>query len=305
MTRRITAIGRAWFSVLAFVTAGAFAAQAAEFDRPSTDGTMTDAMKVACTAEKSPKIKDILERSTLNWALGLAPPFGFRQQDGSYGGIEVDNALELAHMLGVEAEIQDFDYNLLPTALVTGQADIIGAELFITDQRKKAIDYSDVYFVAGQLFFVLKDSDFHTVEDLNSPNNRFIHELGGGQVEMAEKLTPEAPITLVPKRGIFLVGYDFIKAGEADSTAYEGHYYPVFKKHYPDLVAIGKEGRIEEAPADPDKMLYPFDIGFGLPKGDPGWKACIDAYVADLLDSGRLQERINYWAVSMGSATTE
>jgi|SaaInl4_135m_RNA_FD_contig_31_1658722_length_1089_multi_6_in_0_out_0_1 ABC-type amino acid transport substrate-binding protein len=305
MTRRIWKIGQVWFSMLAFLTVGMFAAQAAEFDRPSTDGSMTDAMKAACTADKSPKIKQILDRGKLSWALGLAPPFGFRQQDGNYGGIEVDNARELAHMLGVEVDIQDYDYNLLPTAIATGQADIIGAELFITEQRAKVIDYSDVYFVAGQLFFVLKDSKFNTVEDLNSPDNRFIHEIGGGQVEMAEKLTPNAPIRLVPKRGIFLVGYDFIKAGEADSTAFEGHYYPVFKKEYPDLVAIGKEGRIEDAPADPEKMLYPFDIGFGLPKGDAGWKACIDAYVADLLNSGRLQDRINYWAVSMGSATTE
>ena len=305
MNKRIRRLGRAWFSVLALITIGTFAARAAEFDRPSTEQPMTDAMKAACTAEASPKIEQVLERGTLNWALGLAPPFGFRQQDGSYGGIEVDNARELAHMLGVEVDIQDYDYNLLPTALTTGQADIIGAELFITEQRMKVIDYSDVYFVAGQLFFVLEDSKFHTVEDLDSPDNRFVHEIGGGQVEMAEKLTPNAPIRLVPKRGIFLVGYDFIKAGEADSTAYEGHYYPVFRKEYPDLVAIGKEGRIDEAPADPEKMLYPFDIGFGLPKGDPGWKACINAYVADLLDSGRLQDRINYWAVSMGSATTE
>ncbi len=305
MTSRISRLGRAWVSILALITAGTLSAGAAEFERPSTEQPITDVMKAACTAEASPKIKEVLERGTLNWALGLAPPFGFRQQDGSYGGIEVDNARELAHMLGVEVDIQDYDYNLLPTAVTTGQADIIGAELFITEQRMKVIDYSDVYFVAGQLFFVLRDSKFHTVEDLDSPDNRFIHEIGGGQVEMAEKLTPNAPIRLVPKRGIFLVGYDFIKAGEADSTAYEGHYYPVFRKEYPDLVAIGKEGRIGEAPADPEKMLYPFDIGFGLPKGDPGWKACINAYVADLLDSGRLQNRINYWAVSMGSATTE
>ncbi len=287
---------------LLFLVGSLCTVQAGDFDRPSTKGSIPSALKQACTAEKSPMIETIKDRGTLNWALGLSPPFGFRQSDGSYGGIEVDNAHELAHFLGVKVSIKDYDYNLLPTALVTGQADIIGAQLFNTATRRKVIDFSDTYFVAGQLFFVLESSKFHTLEDLNSPDNRFIHELGAGQVDMAKELIPNAPIRLVPKRGQFLVGYEFIKSGESDSTAYEGHYYPVFKEQYPELIAIGVNGRISDAPAKNEEMVYPFDIGFGVPKTDPGWKACINAFVEDLLTTGRLADRITYWADSMGSS---
>ena len=124
---------------LLFLVGSLCTVQAGDFDRPSTKGSIPSALKQACTAEKSPMIKTIKDRGTLNWALGLSPPFGFRQSDGSYGGIEVDNAHELAHFLGVKVSIKDYDYNLLPTALVTGQADIIADDVVIVFRSVEAL----------------------------------------------------------------------------------------------------------------------------------------------------------------------
>jgi ABC-type amino acid transport substrate-binding protein len=42
-------------------------------------------------------------------------------------------------------------------------------------------------------------------------------------------------------------------------------------------------------------VLDPFDVAFGLPKGDGGWRDCVDAWVQNLLDSGRTSERLDYW----------
>jgi ABC-type amino acid transport substrate-binding protein len=42
-------------------------------------------------------------------------------------------------------------------------------------------------------------------------------------------------------------------------------------------------------------VLDPFDVAFGLPKGDDRWRACINTWVRDLLDSGRMAERLDYW----------
>jgi polar amino acid transport system substrate-binding protein len=275
--------------------------KAGGFVRPATNGAVPEAVKTACTADKSPKIRSILDRGQLNWALGIAPPFGLKDPQGKYIGIEVDNANELAHYLGVKVNIHDYDYNFLPTAIVSGQADIIGAELFHTAPRAEVVDFSDFYFVAGQLFFVLQDSPWQTIDGLNSPDNTFVHEIGGGQVELAKKLLPKAPIKTVPKRGQILVGYEFMKNGQGDSTAFEGHYWPVLHKQYPDLVAIGSSGRITDTSGDwASQEVEPFDIGFGLPKNDAGWKACVNAYVHDLLDTGRLRDRITYWTAYIG-----
>lgn len=272
----------------------------AEFARPATDGPVPDSVKAACTAEKSATIKAVQERGELNWALGIAAPFGFRQSSGEYGGIEVDNASEFAHFLGVKANITDYDYGLLPPALASGKADIIGAQLYVTDERKKVIDFSDAYFSAGQVFYVLKGSKWQTVTDLNSPDNRFVNELGAGQVELAKKLIPLAPQQLVPKRGQMLVGYDFMKGGQADSTMLDAFLFGALKAQYPDLEVIGNNGRSAEPPVSTEAMIEPFDVAFGVRKDDPGFKDCVDAYVADLLSSGRLLQRIDYWAETFG-----
>jgi ABC-type amino acid transport substrate-binding protein len=42
-------------------------------------------------------------------------------------------------------------------------------------------------------------------------------------------------------------------------------------------------------------MLDPFDVAFGLPKGDERWRGCVNAWVHDLLASGRMTERLDYW----------
>jgi len=55
-------------------------------------------------------------------------------------------------------DIAEYSYDVLPEALVTGQADIVGAELFVTDERKKLVDFSSPYYQSGQLFYVLKSS---------------------------------------------------------------------------------------------------------------------------------------------------
>jgi hypothetical protein len=36
-------------------------------------------------------------------------------------------------------------------------------------------------------------------------------------------------------------------------------------------------------------------VAFGLPKGDERWRGCVKAWVHDLLASGRMTERLDYW----------
>ena len=63
----------------------------------------------------------------------------------------------------------------------------------------------------------------------------------------------------------------------------------------PPLAAIGLNGRVAGERASSEDVLDPFDVAFGLPKGDDRWRACINAWVRDLLDSGRMAERLDYW----------
>ena len=244
----------------------------------------------------SPTIDRIKKEGVLFWGIGVSPPFGFELERGVWAGVEAQNAAELATILGVEFDIAEYSYEVLPEALVTGQADIVGAELFVTDERKKLIDFSTPYYQSGQLFYVLEDSPYQTIDDLNNPDVRFVYGTGTAQLELAEKYIPKANISDT-QLGERLLLHDVLAADRADATMSQAAAMKVIREKFrnPPLAAIGRNGRVTTIGRPPKDMLDPFDVAFGLPKGDVGWRGCVDAWVRDLLDSGRMAERLDYW----------
>ncbi|WP_353987370.1 substrate-binding periplasmic protein [Ruicaihuangia caeni] len=262
---------------------------------PLVEGFESTVLK-ACAAEASETVAKIQERGTLHWGIGVSPPFGFKGGDGNWQGVEADNARELAALLGVEVQIQDYDYGIMTASLQSGKADIVGAQLFITAERAAAIDFSDYYYLSGQLFYVLEDSPYQTIADLDQAGVRFVYGTGNAQKAIAEKYIPQATISDAPLRGQLLL-YEFLATGQADASMVEAAPMPVLLSKYtdPQLAAIGLEGRVTTPTASESEIIDPFEVAFGLPKGDDGWKSCIDAWVAEARESNRMQERIQYW----------
>ncbi|MEV7004975.1 ABC transporter substrate-binding protein [Streptosporangium sp. NPDC051022] len=262
---------------------------------PLTSG-FPASVTAACQSDASPTIAEIRKRGELRWGIGVSPPFGFKQTDGSWGGVEADNAQELAAILGVRPAVQDYDYSLMTVALQTKKADIVGAQLFITPERAKAVDFSTPYYLSGQLFYVLADSAFQSVDDMNKAGVRFVYGTGGGQASLAEKYIPKAKVSDAPLRGQLLL-YEFLASGQADASMVEAAPMAVLLKQYrsPALAAIGLKGRVTGERAQPDEVIDPFKVAFGLAKNDPGWQGCVNAWVADATASGRMDKRIDYW----------
>lgn len=262
---------------------------------PVTAG-FSDAVVAACDPSKSPRIKKIQDRGSLQWGIGISPPFGFKDGSGNWAGVEADNAKELAAILGVEAKIQDYDYGVMTAAIGSDKADIVGAQLFITPERAEAIDFSDPYYLSGQLFYILEKSPYQTIEDLNQADVRFVYGTGGGQKDLADKYIPKAKISDAPLRGQLLL-YEFLASGQADVSMVEAAPMPVLLAKYtsPQLAAIGLNGRVAGERATDEDIIDPFEVAFGLAKGDAGWKGCVDAWVGEAKSSGRMTERIEYW----------
>ena len=265
------------------------------FHPPAIQTDVDEAVRQACDVS-SPTIDRIKKDGVLFWAIGVSPPFGFELERGVWAGVEAQNAAELATILGVDFDIAEYSYDVLPEALVTGQADIVGAELFVTDERKKLIDFSTPYYQSGQLFYVLEDSPYQTIDDLNQPDVRFVYGTGTAQLELAEKYVPKAKVSDTPL-GDRLLLHDVLAADRADATMSQAAAMKVIREKFtnPPLAAIGLNGRVTGERASAADVLDPFDVAFGLPKGDERWRGCVNAWVRDLLDSGRMAERLDYW----------
>jgi polar amino acid transport system substrate-binding protein len=265
------------------------------FNPPPVQADVDPAVKAACDVS-SPTIDRIRKQGVLFWAIGVSPPFGFEVEHGVWAGVEAQNAAELATVLGVDYDIAEYSYDVLPEAIVSGEADIIGAELFVTDERKELIDFSMPYYQSGQLFYVLRRSPYQTIGDLDKRSVRFIYGTGTAQLELAKKYVPEATIRDTPL-GNRLLLHDFLAADRADATMSQAAAMKVILEKFrnPPLAAIGLHGRVAGERAPSDEVLDPFKVAFGLPKGDEKWRGCVNSWVRDLLRSGRMTKRLDYW----------
>jgi len=111
---------------------------------------------VASFAAHADQLSDIKKAGVIKVAtFDSNPPFGsVDAKTHNIVGYDVDFAKALAKSLGVKLELVPTNpANRIPL-LQSGKADIIVADITITPERAKVIDFSIPYFVTGQQFLV-------------------------------------------------------------------------------------------------------------------------------------------------------
>jgi polar amino acid transport system substrate-binding protein len=95
-------------------------------------------------------------------------PFQSNDDSGKTVGFDVDMMDLVAKKLGVEQAIVDTPFEGIKSGqdMATGKCDIAAAGMTITDERKKAILFSEPYFDATQALLVPNGSSTKTLADL-------------------------------------------------------------------------------------------------------------------------------------------
>src|SRR5580704_7567002 len=86
------------------------------------------------------------------------PPFETTDQQGQPSGVSVDLARDLGKALGREVEIQNIAFDGLIPSLQTRKIDLIISSMTATEERAKAIAFSDPYLNTGLCLLVGKSS---------------------------------------------------------------------------------------------------------------------------------------------------
>ncbi|SFA44778.1 L-arginine-binding protein [Parageobacillus thermantarcticus] len=96
------------------------------------------------------------------------PPFEYidTAKGNEIIGFDVDLAKMITKELGYEFEIVDMDFTGLIPALQSGKVDFVLAGMTPTEDRKKNVDFSDVYYVSRNMIVSKKGSGIKTVKDL-------------------------------------------------------------------------------------------------------------------------------------------
>lgn len=94
-------------------------------------------------------------------------PFEFKQGD-KYVGFDVDLWDAIAKQLKLDYTLKPMDFSSIIPALQTRNVDLALAGITITEERKKAIEFSDGYYKSGLLVMVRNnENDIKGISDLS------------------------------------------------------------------------------------------------------------------------------------------
>lgn len=97
---------------------------------------------------------------------GGTPVFSYLGKDGTSEGFEIDLMKAIAHEGGFQPKFEITSRKSRVPALNAKQIDIILAVMTITDERKKAVDFSEPYFETTLYILVPADSAISCLDDL-------------------------------------------------------------------------------------------------------------------------------------------
>ena len=147
---------------------GATASPSAAPATPAPSEAASPAASAAPSEVTGPTIDQIKEAGTLVCGVKFdVIAFGFRNPTtGDVEGFDADLCREIAAALGVEPEfVEAISANRIPF-LMEDRVDIVISTMTRTEERLQEIDFSKIYYLAGQRILVKSDSAYQEVADL-------------------------------------------------------------------------------------------------------------------------------------------
>jgi polar amino acid transport system substrate-binding protein len=225
------------------------------------------------------RIEDIKARGYVRIGVSLGgEPVGFRNANNEPVGYDVDVARQLAAKLGVPARFSDVSSDARISMLRSGQLDLVVANVSITPQRARVVDFSMPYNVAGLRVIAQKSARVKTLADLNG--KRVVVGRGTTADAFLKKSAPEAVFVYTDNfapDGVLLLQQKRVDAGIEDASLL-------------DYLAA-RDGQLETLPA----LYGNTPIGIAMAKGDPALLQFVNGFVADYVKSGAYAANYKKW----------
>lgn len=199
------------------------------------------------------------------------PPFEMRNSENEPDGISVRMAEDLGAFLNRPIEIRDVAWDGIIPALQKRKIDLIISSMTRTEERARAIDFSDGYVTNGLCLLVPKESPIQTLPDLEKAGVRIVVKLSTtGEIWARENL-PDARFTTLDNAATCALE---VVQGRADAFIYDQiSIYQHWKKHPETTRPILKPIREET-------------WGIGIRKGEEEFKKKVNAFLEHYRESG-------------------
>jgi ABC-type amino acid transport substrate-binding protein len=198
--------------------------------------------------------------------------FGFRNPtNNQVEGLDADLCREIAAAIGVEPEfVEAVSANRIPF-LKEDKVDIVASTMTVTDARKLEIDFSKVYYKAGQSILTKTGSGITSIADL--AGKKVCSGEGSTSEKNVREKVPTAELLLFKT---YTETAQALIDGRCDAVSTDDTILFGLAKNFPGTEVVG--GQFTEEP-----------LGIGIKKGKDDLVKFIDARLDEMKASGRLQ----------------
>lgn len=240
-------------------------------------------MVVGCSSKSTGEVKDKLTeikesgKLVVGMSADYAPYEYHALIDGEDKiiGFDVDIAQAIADDIGVELELKEMNFDSLCEAVQLGKIDMTISGMTPKPDRKKAVDFSDIYYKAEQAFLIQasnKDT-YKTLADLEG--KKIGAQMGSIQAEIAEGIEGASVKLLSDVNTLILE----LKNGNIDALIIEAPVANLATTTNTDLV-VGEE-IIEDSEGG---------SAIGMPKDSPELVEQVNSTLKKLMDEGKIDE---------------
>ncbi|WP_407668011.1 glutamate ABC transporter substrate-binding protein [Paenibacillus wulumuqiensis] len=208
--------------------------------------------------------------------------FGLKDPgSGKVEGFDVDMAHALAKsILGDESkvELKEVTSKTRIPMLNNGDVDMVIATMTITDERKKEVDFSDVYFQAGQSLLVKKGSPIKGIEDVTA-DTTILAAKGATSIDNIEEKVPDVKVLEFDN---YQDAFNALKAGQGEALTTDDAILYGMAAQDPNYEVVGKPFTDEP-------------YGIAVKKGQTGLVEAINKGLADMKADGSYDEMYKKW----------
>ncbi|WDH99014.1 glutamate ABC transporter substrate-binding protein [Paenibacillus urinalis] len=208
--------------------------------------------------------------------------FGLKDPiSGNVEGFDIDMAKALAKkILGDETkvELKEVTSKTRTPLLQNGEIDIIIATMTITEDRKKEVDFSDVYFNAGQSLLVAKGSPITGIDSLNA-DTTVLAVKGSTSVTNIKEKAPDAKVLEFEN---YQEAFTALKANKGDVLTTDNSILLGMMQDDPNFEMVGD-------------IFTDEPYGMAIRKGDQQMVDTVNEMLQEMKDSGEYDELYEKW----------
>ncbi|KGE17258.1 transporter substrate-binding domain-containing protein [Paenibacillus wynnii] len=173
------------------------------------------------------------------------PPYEFHKVVGGKDtivGFDIDIAKDIAADMGAELVIKDLPFESLLNELSSGKIDMVISGLSPTEERRKAVDLSDIYYKAQQAV-VVREADKDKFATMDTLKGAKIGVQAGSIQEDIAKGIEGAQLTSLTKISEIVLQ---LQTNRVDASIMEGPVAKSFVKNVKGLVITDATPEVED-----------------------------------------------------------